>query len=68
SFAKTRIESATATNFSRRRGVMASEVMCALVADDPQNRYMVRHAGNQFWRRGADLSGPPPDWAPLRPE
>jgi hypothetical protein len=44
------------------------ELWMRFVADDPQSRYMVRHAGNQSWRRGADLSGPPPDWAPLRPE
>jgi hypothetical protein len=55
-----------------RWGWSSDEEMCELwmrfVADDPQSRYMVRHAGNQSWRRAADLSKPPPDWAPLRPE
>ena len=55
-----------------RWGWSSGEEMCELwmrfVADDPQSRHMVRHAGDQSWRRGADLSRPPPDWAPLHSE
>lgn len=54
-----------------RWGWASDEEMCELwmrfVADTPKDRRSIRNAGNSSWRRLAEPSRAPPDWAPKRP-